>query len=103
MLNDLHSSGVITEHLSLPDDWNDLELSYRGLCRRDASSKRRRIGEYWIIQLASSDMRGSLIFFPDFLTVPYVSRGAALLYYTVSSGLVANNRKVFLMNALTGR
>lgn len=28
----------------MPDDWNDLELIYRGLCRKDIQSKRRRIG-----------------------------------------------------------
>ncbi|KAI0686927.1 Nucleotidyltransferase, partial [Cytidiella melzeri] len=61
LIDDLHGRNVITEHLSIPENWNDLELSYRGLCRRDGMGKRRRI---------------------DFLTVPYESRGAALLYYT---------------------
>ncbi|OCH87702.1 hypothetical protein OBBRIDRAFT_837179 [Obba rivulosa] len=61
LLSELHVQGVLTEDLCLPDDFNDLELVYRGLCRKDAHSARRRI---------------------DFLTVPYESRGAALLYYT---------------------
>ncbi|KAI0743040.1 hypothetical protein C8Q80DRAFT_1221327 [Daedaleopsis nitida] len=54
LLAELHRRG-------LPDDFDDLELCYRGLCRRDENSLRRRI---------------------DFLTVPWSSRGAALLYYT---------------------
>jgi hypothetical protein len=37
-------SGIITDDLVMPDDWNDLELIYRGLCRKDKQSKRRRIG-----------------------------------------------------------
>ncbi|EMD34974.1 hypothetical protein CERSUDRAFT_157745 [Gelatoporia subvermispora B] len=61
LLGELHAQGILTEDLCLPDDFNDLELVYRGLCRRDAYSTRRRI---------------------DFLTIPYESRGAALLYYT---------------------
>ncbi|KAI0659500.1 hypothetical protein C8Q70DRAFT_915132 [Cubamyces menziesii] len=61
LLKTLHEQGIITEDLCLPDDFDDLELVYRGLCRRDSHSLRRRI---------------------DFLTVPWTSRGAALLYYT---------------------
>ncbi|PCH43258.1 hypothetical protein WOLCODRAFT_132716 [Wolfiporia cocos MD-104 SS10] len=61
LLRELHCQGIVTEDLCLPDDFDDLELVYRGLCRRDSKSPRRRI---------------------DFLTVPYTSRGAALLYYT---------------------
>ncbi|KAI0799730.1 Nucleotidyltransferase [Irpex lacteus] len=61
LIDELHARKVITEHLSVPENWHDLELCYRGLCRRDGMGKRRRI---------------------DFLTVPYESRGAALLYYT---------------------
>ncbi|CAL1698496.1 unnamed protein product [Somion occarium] len=61
LLRELRIAGIITEDLCLPDSWSDLELVYRGLCRKDSSSRRRRI---------------------DFLTVPYESRGAALLYYT---------------------
>ncbi|RDX49708.1 hypothetical protein OH76DRAFT_1403288 [Lentinus brumalis] len=57
----LHRKGIITEDLSLPRDFEDLELCYRGLCRRDPQSRRRRI---------------------DFLTIPWKSRGGALLYYT---------------------
>ncbi|KIP05967.1 hypothetical protein PHLGIDRAFT_480151 [Phlebiopsis gigantea 11061_1 CR5-6] len=61
LLKELHERGVITEDLNVPEDWDDLELVYRGLCRRDSKGLQRRI---------------------DFLTVPYKSRGAALLYYT---------------------
>ncbi|KAI0726960.1 hypothetical protein C8Q72DRAFT_925894 [Fomitopsis betulina] len=61
LLAELRRRGVITEDLCLPDSFDDLELVYRGLCRKGPSTPRRRI---------------------DFLTVPYESRGAALLYYT---------------------
>ncbi|KAK7684455.1 hypothetical protein QCA50_012402 [Cerrena zonata] len=61
LLKDLRIAGIITEDLSIPDDWSDLELCYRGLCRKDSDSRRRRI---------------------DFLVIPWESRGAALLYYT---------------------
>ena len=44
MLAELHRQGVVTEDLNLPDDFNDLELCYRGLCRRDENSLRRRVG-----------------------------------------------------------
>ncbi|KAL4244509.1 DNA polymerase type-X family protein [Abortiporus biennis] len=57
----LHQKGILTEDLNLPENWDDEELIYRGLCRRDENSRRRRI---------------------DFLLVPYKARGAALLYYT---------------------
>jgi len=56
-----HAWGIITDDLVMPDDWNDLELIYRGLCRKDALSRRRRI---------------------DFLSVAWEARGAASLYYT---------------------
>jgi len=45
----------------VPDNFDALEATYRGLCRRDAQSRRRRL---------------------DILTVPYDNKGAALLYYT---------------------
>ncbi|TCD65161.1 stretch-activated cation channel mid1 [Steccherinum ochraceum] len=61
LLMKCHERGIVTEDLNLPNDWSDLENIYRGLCRRDENSRRRRL---------------------DFLTVPYESRGAALLYYT---------------------
>ena len=55
--------GILTEDLALPEDPDDLEATYRGLCRAPREgSKRRRI---------------------DFLAVPWQCRGAALLYYTV--------------------
>lgn len=64
LLEQLHAAGIITEDLAVPDDFSDLELIYRGLCKLpESGAKRRRI---------------------DFLCVPWVSRGAALLYYTVS-------------------
>ena len=64
LLEELHTAGIITEDLALPEDPTDLEAIYRGLCRLPhvEGSRRRRI---------------------DFLSVPWTSRGAALLYYTV--------------------
>ncbi|KAI0633115.1 hypothetical protein C8Q77DRAFT_1059005 [Trametes polyzona] len=61
LLVELHRKGILTEDLCLPEDFDDLELVYRGLCRKDAQSLRRRI---------------------DILAVPWRSRGAARLYYT---------------------
>lgn len=62
LLQELHATGILTEDLAVPEDPDDLEAIYRGLCRiPKEGSKRRRI---------------------DFLTVPWRSRGAALLYYT---------------------
>jgi DNA polymerase lambda len=65
LLKALHVAGILTEDLTLPDDAHAQEAVYRGLCRLPNvnGSKRRRI---------------------DILTVPWTSRGAALLYYTVS-------------------
>lgn len=63
LLAALHKGGIITEDLAIPENSADLECVYRGLCRLPSpGSRRRRI---------------------DFLTVPWESRGAALLYYTV--------------------
>ncbi|KAF7760039.1 hypothetical protein Agabi119p4_11734 [Agaricus bisporus var. burnettii] len=62
LLAALHKGGIITEDLAIPENSADLECVYRGLCRLPSpGSRRRRI---------------------DFLTVPWESRGAALLYYT---------------------
>ncbi|KAJ7054668.1 DNA polymerase lambda [Mycena amicta] len=63
LLKALHKEGIITEDLALPEDPFDEEAIYRGLCRLPGNpdAKRRRI---------------------DFLTVPWKSRGAALMYYT---------------------
>ncbi|THH03700.1 hypothetical protein EW145_g6078 [Phellinidium pouzarii] len=61
LLKEMHLHGILTEDLAMPDDLDDLEATYRGLCRRDQSSRRRRI---------------------DILVVMYESRGAALMYYT---------------------
>ncbi|KAH7911258.1 hypothetical protein BJ138DRAFT_1006996 [Hygrophoropsis aurantiaca] len=62
LLAALHSANILTEDLSLPEDFSALELSYRGLCRLpEPGSRRRRI---------------------DILCVPWENRGAALLYYT---------------------
>lgn len=51
------------EDLAVPEDPDDLKAIYRGLCHipKDGLEQRRI----------------------DFLTVPWKSRGAALLYYTV--------------------
>ncbi|KAF7373640.1 DNA polymerase lambda [Mycena sanguinolenta] len=62
LLKALHEAKIITEDLALPENPLDEEAIYRGLCHLpQAGSRRRRI---------------------DFLTVPWKSRGAALLYYT---------------------
>lgn len=64
LLEQLHAAGIVTDDLAVPDDFSDLELVYHGLCKLpESGAKRRRI---------------------DFLCVPWESRGAALLYYTVS-------------------
>lgn len=47
LLAELHRQGIVTEDLCLPDDFEDLELVYRGLCRRDEHSLRRRIGRFF--------------------------------------------------------
>lgn len=63
LFRELHAIGILTEDLSVPEDCNDLEAVYHGLCCLPVEgSRRRRI---------------------DFLTVPWASKGAALLYYTV--------------------
>ena len=69
LLRELHTAGILTEDLALPEDPDDLEATYRGLCHLPhvEGSKRRRI---------------------DFLSVPWLSRGAALLYYTVCFCLI---------------
>ena len=61
----MHTADILTEDLALPEDPDDLEATYRGLCHLPdvKGTKRRRI---------------------DFLSVPWTARGAALLYYTVS-------------------
>ncbi|KAF8591655.1 Nucleotidyltransferase [Ramaria rubella] len=61
LCNLLHKQGILTEDLAVPEDWEALEATYRGLCRKDEYSKRRRI---------------------DILCIPYESRGAARIYYT---------------------
>ncbi|KAG9308110.1 hypothetical protein JVU11DRAFT_12542 [Chiua virens] len=67
LLEKLHAAGIITEDLAVPDDFSDLELVYHGLCKLpEHGAKRRRI---------------------DFLSVPWVSRGAALLYYTFNRAM----------------
>ncbi|KAF8624035.1 hypothetical protein AX15_006059 [Amanita polypyramis BW_CC] len=67
LLQDLHAARILTEDLALPEDPNDLEAIYHGLCRLpEEGSRRRRI---------------------DFLTVPWHSRGAALLYYTFNRAM----------------
>jgi DNA polymerase lambda len=64
LIRKLHEIELLTEDLSLPEDWDDLECTYRGLCKLPHEGKRRRR--------------------IDILAVPWQSRGAALLYYTVS-------------------
>lgn len=61
LYNTLKKRGILCEDLALPDDWNSLECTYRGLCCKNESSRRRRI---------------------DILCIPFESRGAARIYYT---------------------
>ncbi|KAF9529876.1 hypothetical protein CPB83DRAFT_851735 [Crepidotus variabilis] len=63
LLHALHKAGILTKDLAIPDNPDDLEAVYRGLCTIPGSSiaKQRRI---------------------DFLCLPWTSRGAALIYYT---------------------
>ena len=90
LLADLHRKGVVTEDLCLPDDFDDLELVYRGLCRRDSRSLRRRIGMSALhlhphpnsCKFRAACLSRLRSASPDFLTIPWSSRGAALLYYT---------------------
>ena len=79
LLHELRKAGILTEDLALPEGSDeDLEGTYRGLCRLPGSpdSRRRRI---------------------DFLAVPYSSRGAALIYYTVRSMLLGSYRHLTLL------
>jgi len=71
LLKSLHEAHILTEDLALPDDVGTEEAVYRGLCRLPGvtGARRRRI---------------------DILTVPWKSRGAALLYYTVSRFIPAD-------------
>ncbi|KAG8215108.1 hypothetical protein J3R82DRAFT_8559, partial [Butyriboletus roseoflavus] len=79
LLDQLHAAGILTEDLAVPDDFSDLELIYRGLCKLPVSgAKRRRI---------------------DFLCVPWSSRGAALLYYTFNRAMrLKANKHGFSLN-----
>ncbi|KAF9259284.1 Nucleotidyltransferase [Marasmius fiardii PR-910] len=63
LLKALHEADILTEDLATPEDPNDLEAIYRGLCHLPGKpgARQRRI---------------------DFLTVPWKCKGAALLYYT---------------------
>ncbi|KAK0188998.1 DNA polymerase lambda [Armillaria mellea] len=62
LLKKLREADIITEDLAVPENIRDLEAIYRGLCHLpQQGSRQRRI---------------------DFLTMPWKSRGAALLYYT---------------------
>ena len=45
LLARLHRKGIATEDLSLPDNFDDEELVYHGLCRKGPEGMRRRIGE----------------------------------------------------------
>ena len=47
LLRELHDRGILTEDLVLPDKPEALEVTYRGLCRKDAASPRRRIGWFF--------------------------------------------------------
>lgn len=68
LLKRLHTLDILTEDLAIPEDFDDEENIYRGLCHlpSEPCSRMRRI---------------------DFLCIPWASRGAALLYYTVCYSL----------------
>ncbi|KAK0501362.1 hypothetical protein EDD18DRAFT_1142443 [Armillaria luteobubalina] len=67
LLKKLRETDIITEDLAAPENIRDLEAIYRGLCHLpQEGSRQRRI---------------------DFLTIPWRSRGAALLYYTFNRAL----------------
>jgi DNA polymerase lambda len=44
LLQSLHQQGILSHDLSLPEDLDDLETSYRGLCQMRNGGKQRRIG-----------------------------------------------------------
>lgn len=44
LLRELRLADIITDDLALPDSYDSLEATYRGLCRRDSLSRKRRIG-----------------------------------------------------------
>lgn len=74
----LHERGILTEDLSTPHDPDDLEAKYMGLCRLSPDNKMRRVGERSSIV---SDGFWCSYLLEDILTVPFVSWGAALLYF----------------------
>src|ERR1700749_2509096 len=76
LLRVLHRDGILTEDLSLPTDYHDLEAKYMGLGLRHAHSKRRGIGESAAIPECISDTH------TDILTIPIDCWGSALLYFT---------------------
>lgn len=50
LLRRLRSESILTADLGLPDDADDLEAKYMGICRRSPEDKMRRIGRllaYW--------------------------------------------------------
>lgn len=57
----LHARKLVTHDLASPDDENELEAKYMGLCQLHSDTLMRRI---------------------DILTIPYDQWGAALLYFT---------------------
>lgn len=89
LLSALRAAGIITEDLSLPQDaTHDLEASYRGICVRPMKTGqefpiRRRLGgrathSRW-------NRFDPQLICVDLLAIPWECRGAALIYFTVSS------------------
>jgi len=69
LLSGLRSAGIVTEDLSLSSGASEnLECTYRGLCIRPT-----KVGE---------DKQHRIQRRIDILTIPWESRGAALIYYT---------------------
>jgi hypothetical protein len=93
LLSALRSAGIITEDLlSLsPDATDSLEVTYRGLCVRptktgqeNRSRIRRRIGGCATPSHHCNRFNPQYICFGvDFLAIPWETRGAALIYFTV--------------------
>jgi hypothetical protein len=91
LLSALHSAGILTEDLSLSPDANDnLECTYRGLCIRPAKAGQdkqprlqRRIGMSQQLVTGPGLIHDQFWCVVDILAIPWESRGAALLYFTV--------------------
>src|SRR5579863_1561438 len=91
LLSALHSAGILTEDLSISSNANgNLEGTYRGLCIRPAKAGQdkqpriqRRIGMNQKLVTGPGLIHGRCRCSVDILAIPWESRGAALIYFTV--------------------